>query len=160
MDERRKKPSGNSQSDTLAELLSDVMENLIEANRSNSQSVSEMKPLVHDTKEIALEILRKFQNGFRQEMKNHISLEVKTQADTIRASIAELSKQLDEQKKIIEANGVEIRYFRNTIRKPQFWIKLITALMLAIAALVTTINTTCNHPLIKGQPTTQTASLD
>ena len=115
-----------SQND-LTELYVDILDKMIDNQTANVQSVTSIKNSVHDIQDQIkgnkqdLESLKSnFTNGFREEIKKHISEEI----EAIQNELSKTCSKVDQ--------------LHEMLQKPAFWFKLVTSLLGVLAAFGTT----------------------
>jgi len=119
--------------DGSIEFLSEVLDKLIETQVQNAQATSDLKHAVEDNNKHLAELQRQiaevnghFSNGFRTELKEHMTKELEE-----RASVAN-----EKSEKILKT----INNFTSAIQSPKSWISaflFIATLFGSIAAIVT-----------------------
>jgi len=138
-----------SESESFA-LLSEITTRMIESQISNTDAISRLNSSTEDGNDSLKEICGKldgidshFSNGFRSEIKNHITAEAdKVKETLLLASKRELKIQAETNEDVIE-NTEEImnklNKFLDFVKNPWSWIKIIAAILTAILAGIATI---------------------
>lgn len=124
------------------ELLSEIMDKLIDAQVQSAHATSDLKNAVDDNsqhlkelKELLIKVNDHFSNGFRQELK-----------DTITEAVQHIEHEIDEKSTEgqVEANKILIAVtdFTTALKSPKAWIGaflLIASIFGTVAAIVTVI---------------------
>jgi len=138
-----------SESESFA-LLSEITTRMIESQIGNTDALTRLNSSTEDGNDSLKEICGKldgidshFSNGFRSEIKNHITAEAdKVKETLLLASKKELKIQTEASEDVIE-NTEEIMKkldkFLDFVKNPWSWIKIIAALMTGMAGLIATI---------------------
>ncbi len=99
------------------DLYSELIEKMIDIQIGNAHDMSELKKSISNLEQSDKkldEIQDQFSNGFRSEIKEHITKEV--------ASLSTISKDLDK--------------IKQTLTRPWFWIKLFGGIMSGLIAVI------------------------
>ncbi len=131
-------------------LLSEMTNKFIETQINSTEAISKLTSTTEDGNDSLKDICGKldeiddhFTNGFRSEIKSHITKKVdEVKEALIAASRKELKVQAEANEDVIE-NTEEImnklNNFLDFVKNPWSWIKIIAALMTAITAIIATI---------------------
>ncbi len=103
------------------ELLSEVLEKMIDSQMANTQALTTLKNYQRETCETMKKIEEHFTDGFRSEIKNHIS----EQAMNNRKAIQKMTEAIEGLNRNV-----------NSFKSFGFWFKLVTAFVIAQAAIV------------------------
>lgn len=106
--------------DNQNDLLAEVLEKMIDCQMSNTQALTGLKSAVDDSNKNSKAILGHFSNGFRSEIKSHIT--------------DESAKQNDQQTKILECLK-EVKKEIQTFKSVGFWIKVILGFITALGVI-------------------------
>jgi hypothetical protein len=109
-------------------LISDILDKLIEAQQKNADTNASVSVLLDETVESVRHIKSLFTNGFRSEIKGHITQESEK-------VIQNQSKILDS----IETSNNNIMKVYDALSKPWYWIKLFGTMLGAIAIIITAV---------------------
>ncbi len=131
-------------------LLSEITTRMIESQISNTDAISRLNSATEDGNDSLKEICGKldgidshFSNGFRSEIKNHITSEAdEVKEALIAASKKELKIQAETSDIFIENTKAimkKLDKFLDFVKNPWSWIKIIAALMTGMAGLIATI---------------------
>jgi ABC-type transporter Mla subunit MlaD len=128
--------------DHSLELLSEVLDKLIETQIQSAQATSDLKNAVQDNNEHLRELHRlladvndHFTNGFRQEIREHIN-------EAVEALEEQLSAKAEEGKKEAQSILKSLQEFIDAIKSPKSWISaflFIGSIVGMIAGIVTVI---------------------
>ena len=131
--------NNNKREDTLIDLLSGVMDSFMESNKQNADSVSNLKNQIDEIKLVIYDMNKKFQNGFKQDIKDYITREVQNCEVKIDKNTESIKNIIDN----IEGVHTGISSVKNTLTKPTFWIKQGVAILVAIAAILAAFQVNC-----------------
>ncbi|MHA2281521.1 MAG: hypothetical protein ACXAC5_11760 [Promethearchaeota archaeon] len=128
--------------DNSLELLSEVLDKLIETQIQTAQATSDLKNAVQDNNDHLKEMHRlltdvndHFSNGFRQEIREHIN-------DVAKAMEKQLANKAAEGKEETQTILRSLQEFINAIKSPKSWISaflFIGSIVGMIAGIVTVI---------------------
>ena len=107
-------------------LISDILDRLIDAQQKNADTNAEVSVLLDETVESVKYIKSLFTNGFRSEIKEHISREIK--------KVEDIQKEINKNVQTTNSNIVKVH---DLLSKPSFWVKLFGIMLGSIAAIVT-----------------------
>ena len=116
--------------DDFTELYSEILEKMIDSQIKNTEALTsfeasseEAKEIVAENKKSVQEIKAYFTNGFRAEIKKHVTKEI----DELRGNINEMSEKVNK--------------VHSMLTKPAFWIKLLASIIIAFGAISAAIVT-------------------
>ncbi len=108
----------------FTELYSEILEKMIDSQIKHTEALTSLEScsdevinLVAENKESVQEIKAYFTNGFRAEIKRHVT------------------KETDELKVKIDEMAIKVNKVHSMLTKPTFWIKLLTSIIIAIGAI-------------------------
>ena len=116
-------PSG--QSNNSADRLYIVLEKMIEAQVENTVSIAALKDNSAEIEDAVKQINTYFSNGFRSEIKKHMTKET----EIINSKVEALTEEIKGMKKSVRESIQEIK-------QPSFWIKVFAALFGGIVTIV------------------------
>ncbi len=132
--------------DSSLELLSEVLDKLIETQIQTAQATADLRNAVQDNNEHLKElhilissVNAHFSNGFRLEIKEHIEEIAKTASESLGR---EISVKAEEGKQETNAILESLKEFISAIKSPKAWISaflVIAGIVSAIAGVVTII---------------------
>lgn len=125
------------QSDKQLEIVSDILDKMIDLQSQNVQHLSTLSSSIHEITAHVKETNYRFTNGFRSEIKDHVSQEANN-----------IVHEMQETRKIIEENNKNFRELINTIKSPKVWIQLLIGFIIAVAGATGSIGT-CIYTLDK-----------
>lgn len=121
------------------DLISEILGKMIDMQQASTEAMTGLKSSVEESGRTVHEINTHFKNGFRSELKGHMTQEV----EKIKTHYEEARKQLethsDETKAQLEELNRRVFEFNEILSKPSYWMKLILA---TIAATATAIGAT------------------
>lgn len=119
-------PSGEH-NDAL-DLISEILDKMIDMQQASTEAITGLKASVEETCRALQEVNTHFKNGFRSELKEHISKEI----DNVEEASRKAQKEIEELKMSVEK-------FNELLSKPSYWVKLI---LTTVAATATAIGAT------------------
>lgn len=130
-------------------LISEVLEKMIDSQIANTEALTTLKEYLHECKETwrscneKLSLIDKhFSNGFRSELKQHVTSEIERSLREIEALAAERSAQ---QRVLLEEVGglsKRLDVLNQTLesfKSMKFWLKLLFGLIVAIAGIAAAV---------------------
>lgn len=126
--------SSSNNNDGPVEFLAEMLEKLVDAQLTQTDKISSMKENISVSREDLNYIKSQFTNGFRSEIKNHITSTIKDQNDK---EIKGLEAKMDKLIQRVDEGHRKIDVFR----RPRFWIKILASLLVAIATITYTTST-------------------
>ena len=122
----------NDESNPL-HLISDILDKLIDTQQANAEASTALKAAVRESNEILDDIRVHFTNGFRSEIKNHVTEELDDhfkknfdQQESVSKSLQEINTKLD---KVVE-----------TLTRPWFWIKLVGTIVVSLGVIIAAVS--------------------
>lgn len=110
-------------------LISDILDKLIDTQQESAEKAAELVQILRKNNQLLEDIKSYFSNGFKLEIKNHVSQEMEKEtkllinhAEEAHKSTNELNKKMD---KIVD-----------TLTRPAFWVKLIGAIIVSLGAII------------------------
>lgn len=110
--------------DSQTELLSEILEKMIDCQMANTQALTSLKSIVDENNNKVKIISAHFTNGFRSEIKEHITKEIKKHVTSEECMIG-LLKDLKKEVMAFKTLG--------------FWFKVIVSFVVAFGALAVAI---------------------
>lgn len=110
--------------DRQTTLLTEILEKMIDCQMSSTQALTSLKSTIDETAAYSKEISAHFKNGFRSEIKGHVT--------------SEIDKTLNKQKEIL----AELESIRKTIesfKSITFWAKVGLGFLTAIGAITAVV---------------------
>lgn len=111
----------NEKHDAL-DLISEILDKMIDMQQASTAALIGLKSSIEESGRTLTEINKSFKNGFRTELKDHISKEIRN------IEAAELITKKD-----IEQMKISVEQFRELLARPAYWVKLILATVTASA---------------------------
>lgn len=156
--------SGHIYPNQALQMINGVFEKLIDSEITNAQALAQLKSVIDqqiaaikDNNELIRQVLSQFQNGFKKEIKDHITKEItenneqyqdgldrvlnlivehQTYAEEFSANVQKYQQSVDvysqEITNLVEAVKDQIGKFHSI----SFWVKLMTALIVALGSLL------------------------
>lgn len=112
-------------------LLTDILEKMIDCQIANTQAMTAIKSTTDDLMDKCDEIAGHFTNGFRSEIKEHVTQELKKITD----SNTKTAVLISEIEKEIQSLKTEIKEFKTA----PFWSKVVLGLVGAIGAIAAAV---------------------
>jgi polyhydroxyalkanoate synthesis regulator phasin len=106
-------------------LISEILDKMIDMQQASTEAMTGLKSAVEDSARNLQEINDHFKNGFRSEIKHHITDEL-TKRDK---PVTDLKEEITELK-------VTVQDFRELMSKPGYWVKLILTTIVATATAI------------------------
>ncbi len=106
------------------DLVSDVLEKMIDSQIANTEAMTTLKNAVDENNELLEKISSYFTNGFRQEIKNHVS---------------EVSDERMEEVKEISSSMANLTKEMKTFKSIGFWVKLTVGFIASLSVLSITV---------------------
>ena len=110
------------------EFLTELLEKLVDAQIQQSERMAEMRSQVQECHEKMNWIKTQFTNGFRSEIKNHITDELKRHNEFSQEKFQNLITDVAAANRKFDA-----------IRHPKFWIKVLIGVIITVAGATATI---------------------
>lgn len=110
------------------DLISEILDKMIDMQQASTEAMTGLKSSVEESCRALHELNTHFKNGFRSELKEHITKEIESVKDA--SNIAQ--KEIEELKKSVEQ-------FNELLSRPSYWVKLI---LTTVAATATAIGAT------------------
>lgn len=119
-------PDERKHNDAL-DLISEILDKMIDMQQASTEATTGLKTSVEESCRSLQEINSHFKNGFRSELKNHITREI----ENVKCSSLEARREIEELKASVEE-------FKDLLAKPSYWVKLILTTVGATAAAIGT----------------------
>ena len=106
------------------ELISEVLEKTIDSQVANTQALTSLRDYQRQSAEIIRYVEKEFKNGFRMEIKTHIT------------------NELEDIKKILQEHSEKINALQNTVdsfKNIKFWFKATVTLLMAVGTIFAVI---------------------
>lgn len=127
-------------------LISEILDKLIDTQSTSAQATSQMRDALQQSNRLLEDINRHFSNGFKTEIKGHITKEVDTLASDLDKSIAGLNdrvKNTEEEQaayaiataKTLDEILKVVKELKDTLERPWFWVKIIAAILGSLAVI-------------------------
>ena len=115
------------------DLISEILDKMIDMQQASTEAMTVLKSSIEDSNRTVHEINTHFKNGFRSEIKNHVTQEIQK----VEIALRDATKELEDIEQKVED-------FNEIISKPSYWVKLIlitigataTAIGAAVAAIM------------------------
>ena len=117
-----------SEESNALHIISDILDKLIDTQQNNAETSANLRAAVQESNVILDDIRTHFTNGFRSEIKTHISKEIKDHVDKTEITSQESSNAL------ADINN-KLDKVVDTLTKPWFWVKLIATTVVAIGLI-------------------------
>lgn len=103
---------------------------------------NEQKESINDIRDDLEKIIHHFSNGFKSELKEHIS----SSSDETLSLLEELKKlmETEEEKKLRLAHYERFKLFLDKVQSPKFWAALIVSALVAIGTTIGAVTTALN----------------
>ena len=124
----------NSEDTNAMHLVSDILNKLIEVQERTAETNAALRQSVEESNEILASIHSHFTNGFRSEIKKHMTNEI----SQYKSEIATDEEALYEG---VKSTNSKLDKLLETIQKPWFWIKFIGMTVAGLGAVIATIAT-------------------
>jgi len=111
------------------EILSDLLEKIINIQANTVETMTKNAEQVKRNAQILANLETQFQNGFRSEIKNHVS-------KIIAEARAEASEDRKQIKSFLEKVNKNLDKLNETLQSPRFWIYIIGSIIAAIAVIM------------------------
>lgn len=136
--------------ESINQVILNFLDRMIDESAKSTEALSSLRSVVteyrseqkessSDLREKIEDVQHQFSNGFKSEIKNHVTFEGKNTQDVL----GELSKRLEteEEKKRRLEHYDRFAKFLDRISSPKFWATLFVSFVVAVATLLTAINT-------------------
>jgi len=110
-------------------IISDILDKMIDNQKSMTEASVSLKSTVQDTNEILDDIRVHFTNGFRLEIKDHITKELDEQFEKD-------FKQQEDMSKSLQKIDLKLDILVDTLTKPWFWIKLVGTVVVSLGVII------------------------
>lgn len=128
-------------------LISDILDKLIDTQQNNAEASASLKSAVFESNKILYDIRAHFTNGFRSEIKKHITSEIEEFSQSIISDIRENSRvaiecskanqtKQDRALESIQDISLKMNTLMDTLNKPWFWIKLVGTVVVALGVII------------------------
>lgn len=124
MEEYRTMPPDQQETNAL-HLISDILDRMIESQNENAKANTSLKGAVDEMHDTLKEMNTHFTNGFRAEIKSHMTSELE-----------KYSEEQEEMKKDIETTNEKLDELSKMLLKPSFWVKLIATIIASLAIII------------------------
>lgn len=118
------------------EFLTELLERLVDAQVKQSGSMGEISTNNSELFEKIAWIKSQFTNGFRSEIKNHITQVVVAHNQGTVEFLEKIDKKMD--RALAEVNSLKERI--DTYRQPKFWAKVLVAALFFVGSAIFTFN--------------------
>ena len=108
--------------DNTLDIISEFLDKTIEMQQASTEAMTSLKVVTQDSARNLQEINNQFRNGFRLELKNHLTNELSKHDKPV----VELKDEIKELKKTVKS-------FHDLMAKPGYWVKLIFTTVAATA---------------------------
>lgn len=112
-------------SNSALDLISEILDKMIDMQQHSTEATTGLKSAVEDSSRSLQEINDHFKNGFRSELKEHVTDEMAKCEE----GMSDLREEISELK-------TTMKDFHALISKPSYWIKLILTTAAAVAAAI------------------------
>lgn len=133
---------GNADSSVI-HLISDILDRLIDTQSASAQSVSQMRDSVQQLTAAITALNQHFHNGFRSELKEHVTHEIKQLDErrekgfaALHTQVAKWQESAQQQKQTADETLEVLKELADSLKKPWFWIKVIGGILGSIAVII------------------------
>jgi hypothetical protein len=117
-------------------LISDILDRLIDTQSANAHATAQMRDSVTAAAQALEGLKQHFHNGFRSEIKEHISAQLREQDERVekllQALVDNAAAAQETSKKSLEI----MTELSETMKKPWYWIKIIAGILGSLAIIV------------------------
>jgi DNA anti-recombination protein RmuC len=110
-------------------LISEILDKMIDMQQASTEAMTSLKSAVEDSARNLQEINDRFKNGFRSELKQHITRE-------LREKSVDATKLLESLQENIVEMKTTVKEFHDLMSKPGYWVKLILTTVAATATAI------------------------
>jgi len=121
-------------SDSINQVVLNFLDRMIDENIRSAEILAALKSEIHEQRGEVDKILRQFQNGFRTDIKTHVSQHADKQMDLLYEIKERLETKEEKKKRLTYYDKIED--FIDKVQSPKTWISLFVAFVVGIATLI------------------------
>lgn len=116
-------PPSSSNNNNHLEVISDILDKMIELQSANVRNLAEIKSTMAEIESHVKQTNYRFTNGFRSEIKDHVTEEV-----------SQIHSKINDATKFLEGINRSLESLKDFVNSPGTWVKIIIGLIVSVAA--------------------------